>query len=64
VQQNLSGARAEAEEHRDRENRRNNVIVYNVTESKELKLTTETDMMQHSACSSLTACKYGYQRRT
>ena len=37
VQQNLCGARAEAEEHRDRENRRNNVILYNITESKEAK---------------------------
>jgi len=37
VQQNLCRARAEAEEHRDRENRRNNVILYNITESKEAK---------------------------
>ena len=37
VQQNQCEARAEAEEHRDRENRRNNVILYNIAESKEVK---------------------------
>ena len=33
VQHNLCETRAEAEEQRDRENRRNNVILYNVPES-------------------------------
>jgi len=44
VQQNLCGARAEAEEH-------------NITERRKQKLTTEKNMMQPSACSCLTACK-------
>ena len=65
VKCDLNKTRAEAEEQRDKERRRNNVILYNVPESRQPEQRTETKMMSLPAFVCATkGYRWEFQRKT